>query len=118
MRGAPACIPVAPKRNKFGAQKTNIDGIAFDSKGEAHRYALLKLWQASGGIRDLVLQPEYPIYMNGTRVCVCRWDFSYTEVSPERFVIEDFKGVRTPIYRLKKKLFEAAYGLTVTEVLA
>jgi hypothetical protein len=31
-------------------------------------------------------------------------------------VVEDVKGMRTPMYRWKKKHVEAQYGITITEV--
>jgi hypothetical protein len=31
-------------------------------------------------------------------------------------VVEDVKGVKTPIYRLKKKLVKATHGIEITEV--
>jgi len=30
--------------------------------------------------------------------------------------VEDVKGVKTPVYKLKKKLVEASYDITITEV--
>ena len=46
-------------RNKYGARKTVIDGITFDSKREAIRYQELKLLERAGEIKDLELQPKY-----------------------------------------------------------
>jgi len=31
-------------------------------------------------------------------------------------VVEDVKGVKTPVYRLKKKLVEALHGITIQEI--
>jgi hypothetical protein len=31
-------------------------------------------------------------------------------------VVEDVKGFRTPLYRLKKKLIEAQYGIAIIEI--
>ena len=56
--------------------------------------------------------------VNGKKVGRFTADFRYLE--PGRgLVIEDVKGEPTrkgEAYRLRKKLFEAIYGLTVTEV--
>ena len=106
------------RQNKYRAKKTVVDGITFDSAAEARRYGYLKLMEGQGEITDLRLQPEYPLTINGVTVCKARWDFRYIEAG-RGVVIEDVKGVRTPVYRLKKKLFEALHpGLTVTEVAA
>lgn len=111
-----SAAPFAKRGNKYRAKKTVVDGITFDSKAEANRYVLLKLMEKANDITDLKLQPEYPLKVNGVMVCKAIWDFRYME--PGRgVVIEDVKGVRTPVYRLKKKLFEALHpGLKVTEV--
>ena len=45
--------------SKYRNRKTTIDGIAFDSKAEARRYAELKLLERAGEIKDLELQPKY-----------------------------------------------------------
>lgn len=36
--------------NKYGAKKTVVDGVTFDSKAEARRYQQLKLMQQAGEI--------------------------------------------------------------------
>jgi len=46
-----------------------------------------------------------------------RADFRYVEARTGKLIIEDVKGVKTAVYRLKKKLFEALYGIEITEVL-
>ncbi|MDD3747626.1 MAG: DUF1064 domain-containing protein, partial [Anaerostipes sp.] len=43
--------------SKYGARKTVIDGITFDSKREAKRYQELKLLEQAGEISYLELQP-------------------------------------------------------------
>ena len=108
------------KQNKYRAVKTTLDGITFDSKAEAMRYAVLKLREKVGEIRDLDLQPEYPLVINGVRVGRIRLDFRYLE-DARGLVIEDVKSEPTrkgEAYQLRKKVFEALYGLTVTEVTA
>ena len=42
--------------NKYNAKKTELDGIVFDSRKEAGRYAELKLLERAGHIEDLTLQ--------------------------------------------------------------
>lgn len=50
-----------PKRHKFNAQRTTLDGHAFASKAESHRYAELKLLEKAGEIESLELQPAFPL---------------------------------------------------------
>lgn len=101
------------KRSKYGAKKTVVDGITFDSQAEATRYGVLKIVQASGLITDLRLQVPYQITVNGKKVCRYVADFVYSENGKE--VVEDVKGMRTPVYNLKKKLMEAVFGVVIFE---
>jgi hypothetical protein len=109
---------------KYHAKPTTVDGIRFASKAEARRYQELKMLEKAGRIRNLKLQPKYPLvfYPGSSRrvVNVGSYiaDFWYLEVDGgvERPVLEDVKGVKTPIYRLKKKMVEAIYDLKITEV--
>jgi len=101
------------RRSKYGAKKTVVDGITFDSQAEATRYGVLKIVQASGLISDLRLQVPYQITVNGKKVCRYVADFVYIENGKE--VVEDVKGIKTPVYNLKKKLMEAVFGVVILE---
>ncbi len=105
------------KRNKYGAKPTTVDGISFDSKGEAQRFSDLKLLQRAGKIERLVCHPSYDIAINNFPICTVELDFNYWDAEKKRTVYEDFKGsdvTKTPISRLKRKLLEASYNITVT----
>lgn len=102
---------------KYHAVPTTLDGIRFDSKAEAARYATLKRMQAVGAIRDLEIKPKFPCEVGGRKVCTYIADFGYITDKDGR-VIEDVKGVKTAIYRLKKKLVEALHGVQIVEVAA
>jgi len=126
-------------RSKYKAVKTTIDGVTFDSKKEAKRYTELRLLEKAGHITHLELQPEYQITINGAKICKYKADFRYFTVRQENNeqyynskgewqtptmtgdkegqIVEDVKGFKTPIYRLKKKLVEACYpGTQIKEV--
>lgn len=110
---------LSTKRHKYGAKAVEVDGIRFASKMEAKRYGQLKLLAAGGVIENLVLQPKFPIVIDGTKVCEYRADFSYFENGKR--VVEDVKtpGTRTRLYILKSKLVHALYpGVRITEVTA
>lgn len=104
------------KEGKYKNVKTEVDGIVFDSKREANRYAELKLMEQAGEIRDLMLQPRYELVVNGERICWYVADFEYTVNESDKRVVEDAKGVKTPAYRLKKNLMYACKGIKVQEV--
>lgn len=99
--------------NKYKAIKTEVDGVKFDSRKEARRYQDLKLMEKSGAISELTLQPNFRIEFNGVKICDYRADFKYIENGKEIF--EDSKGMKTPVYKLKKKLVFALYGVEILE---
>ena len=103
---------------KYHNKKTVADGIKFDSKLEAERYAQLKILERAGVIRDLELQPSFELLSsfrkNGKtwRKTVYKADFRYILADGDRIIIEDVKGstaVITDVFRLKQKLFEYKY---------
>jgi hypothetical protein len=106
------------RRNKYGAKKTEVDGIEFASKKEANRYAELKLMEVGKKIEDLKIQRSFLLQAGFedkkskkkirpiTYVC----DFFYYDKEKGWYVVEDVKGVKTEAYRLKKKMFMNKYG--------
>ncbi len=121
-------------RSKYGARKVVFDGIEFASKKEARRYSELKIMEASGEIKCLRLQFEFelipaqfapPIKLkNGKekrgkcleRKCSYIADFCYFRADTGELVVEDTKGFKTDVYRLKRKLFLWRYHIQITEV--
>jgi hypothetical protein len=106
--------------SKYGAIKAEVDGITFASRKEARRYGELKLLERGGQIRDLRLQPRYPLTVNDQLVCTYVADFAYSTASGGagigKTIVEDAKGFKTPEYKLKAKLFRAVFGFPITEV--
>jgi len=90
------------KRNKYKAIKTTIDGIKFDSMKEGARYKQIKLLEKVGKITELELQPKYDLIVNGKKVGFYKADFRYKEDG--KLIVEDVKGMKTPVYNLKKKM--------------
>ena len=117
-------LPVK-RANKFHAVRTEVDGVRFDSKREAGRYVELKYLEKAGEIYDLELQPSFDLHVaprwnQTTRVLVAiyRADFRYREGPKGVLKVEDVKSpaTRTAVYRLKKKMVEAQYGIEITEI--
>lgn len=102
--------------SKYGAIKTEVDDIVFDSKKEANRYCELKIMERAGEIKSLTIQPSFPLIVNGSKVGKYIADFKYVDCRSGKIVIEDVKGVKTPVYRLKKRLVNALYGYEIIEV--
>lgn len=109
------CAPPAKYRNK----RTEVNGISFHSKKESERYVELKWRMQAGEIHSLRLQPRYPIVVNAVRICDYVADFQYIEAKSGEMVIEDVKSVATTtqLYKVKRKLVEALYGIKIVEVM-
>lgn len=108
------------KISKYKNQKVIIDGIEFDSKKEAKRYQELLLLQKGGVIADLKRQVPYTLVpafnLNKKRYRAMNYvaDFVYKENDKE--VVEDTKGYRTEVYKIKKKLMAYIYQIEIREV--
>lgn len=106
-------------RSKYHAKKTVVDGITFDSKREADRYLVLKSMEEDGTIENLRRQVRYELVpafdVDGRhyRPVFYVADFVYVEDGKE--VVEDVKGMRTDVYKLKSKLFARRYGMGIRE---
>ncbi len=112
---ASALLTAKPKRkNKYNAKKVTHDGITFDSTHEGKRYLVLREEQRHGFISDLTLQRRFDLIVNGKKVGFYKLDLDY--IRNGKRIYEDAKGVRTAIYRLKKKMVEAQYGIEITEI--
>lgn len=105
------------KPSKYHAQPVVVDGIRFDSKRETARWSQLVLLQRAGEISDLRRQVPFvliPKSDNGREI-VYKADFVYRDKSGAE-IVEDAKGVRTDVYRLKKRLMAEKYGIIIREV--
>jgi PHP family Zn ribbon phosphoesterase len=127
-------------RSKYRSERVTILGETFDSKKEARYYfETLKPLAEAGVIRNLQRQVPYELHCPGGHV-VSRYvaDFVYERPDSEprrkarrprkgkflpvaenvvwRTVIADAKGVRTRLYKLKRKWLKLEYGLVIEEV--
>lgn len=106
-------------RSKYHAKKSTVDGITFDSRKEADRYLVLKGMEDDGVIVDLRWQVRYELVpafdVDGKHYRPIYYvaDFVYVEDGKE--VVEDVKGMRTDVYKLKSKLFARRYGMNIKE---
>lgn len=103
-------------RNKYGARKLKApDGQVFDSVKEFHRWGCLRLLERAGRISDLKRQVSFELIpkQEGERACSYVADFVYYEDG--KLVVEDCKGFKTDVYRLKKKLLLWVHGIRIKE---
>lgn len=117
-----------PKVNKLHAVSLNIDGYHFDSKLEAQRYQILKLWEQAGIIHNLCLEHkrlgEKDLIKAGKHRWLLQKKFTDKEGRNHRaitytddfqyeidgvLIVEDVKGYVTQEFARTWKLFLSRY---------
>lgn len=88
--------------------------VYFPSKTEMHRGALLLTLEDTGKITKLKFQPRFDLKVNGQKIGVYTADAEYYDDNGQ-YTIEDSKPEKfmTDTAKLKIKLFQAIYGITV-----
>lgn len=120
--------------NKYGAHKINDGGETFDSRKEYLRWVELNMMQRAGEITNLRRQVKFVLIpaqrepdkvgpKGGTRKgkllereCSYIADYVYTDAWTGETVVEDAKGVKTEVYKIKKKLMLFRHGIQIREV--
>lgn len=107
--------PIAvQKESKYHAKKTEVDGITFDSQKEGRQWKELCLLEAGGSISNLrrqvafELQPKY-ITKDGRKICPITYVADFVYEKDGVTYVQDSKGMRTDVYKLKRKMFEYKY---------
>lgn len=88
---------------KYKNEKVERAGRWFDSKAEAALYDRLALEERGGRISDLKCQPG-TIFLGPGRAQY-RPDFSFIDGETKELCWAEFKGFKTPAWRLKLKLW-------------
>ena len=105
--------------NKYHAQKSG----GYASRKEHRRANELHLLQRAGLIHELREQVSYELIpaqrdTDGKlleRACSYVADFVYTD-NDGNTVVEDTKGMRTDVYRIKRKLMLHVHGIRIKEL--
>ena len=103
--------------SKYKARRT--EGYA--SRKEAQRARELELLEQIGHIRCLKKQVSFELIppQGNERAIIYRADFAYEERHKNGNwvqVVEDVKGVRTAVYKLKRRLMLWRHGITIQEI--
>lgn len=98
-------------RHKFNAKPQELDGIKFASKAEAREYLKLKKLVESGEV--LFFLRQVPFHLPGGVKYVCDFLVFWAD---GLVTVVDVKGMKTPLYIAKKKMVEATYPITITEI--
>jgi hypothetical protein len=99
-------------KSKYKAIPTIIDGIRFASKRESQFYTALKLLKEKELISYFLMQ--VPIILPGAIKYIVDFQVFYSDGNV-RYI--DAKGMKTPMYNLKKKQVEALYPIIIEEAL-
>ena len=110
------------KKSKYNNIRVQYNDKWFDSKKEMRRYQQLELLQRAGKIKNLCCQVTYNL-LPTTRIggqtqrkTTYIADFVYWDIEKDCEVIEDAKGMRTDVYKIKRKLMMVRHGIEVVEV--
>lgn len=110
-------MPVAFRQARYrGAeQAVGPNGVVYPSRKQARRATELHLLQRCGAISELREEVLYELIpkQEGERACSYRADFVYVENGET--VVEDTKGYKQEVYRLKRKLMKFVHGITIRE---
>lgn len=88
------------------------DGF-FASGKEYARWGELKLLATTGMITELDRQVTFSLDHNGVHICNYIADFVYIENGA--WIVEDVKGMRTTLYKIKRALMLALLGIEIRE---
>ena len=113
--------PRAKGRPKYANEITVVDGIRFDSRAEARRWADLQLLQKAGLVRDLQRQVRYILVPKQKRPSggierekAYIADFVYVDTKTGRTVCEDVKGAEPALWGWKRALMLHVHGIEVS----
>ena len=109
------------KYNVAPAEERTHDGIVFDSKRELREWLNFNILERTGLVTELRRQVKFDLH--------CFTDVSQSPVKVSTYIADmvcldnngnlcvyDVKGVKTAMYRLKKKWVEAEYGVRIVEL--
>lgn len=109
--------------SKYNNRKVRCCGETFDSMLECERYKYLKALEQQKVISNLQRQVKYVLLPSQKdsktqktieREITYLADFVYEKGS--QTIIEDVKGLRTDVYKIKRKLMLYFHGIRVKEV--
>jgi len=98
--------------SKYHAVRTN----GYASKKESRVAEELKLLERAGKIRDLREQVPFVLVPGRNKVRPITYIADFTYIDNEIPVVADAKGMKTPVYNLKKKLMYLLCGIEITEL--
>lgn len=101
------------KRAKYNNEKVEYDGMVFDSKGELKRHRELMILLKHAIIARLERQVSFELNPGGTHSVKYKADWTYYIQETGEFIVEDFKGMETAVFKKKEKLMKKIHGITI-----
>lgn len=103
---------------KYRNIRTEYNGRMYDSKKEAKHAATLDMMRLATDPKQKVVgykpQVRFSLEVKGKKIGAYVADFVVV-FADEHSEIQDVKGMRTPLYKWKKKHFEIQYGEKIIE---
>lgn len=100
--------------NKYKAKKVVVDGIKFDSKLESNIYIKLKEIKSKLLDFEYNLQPRFLLMdkfkLNNKTFRSVEYIADFEIISNGNSYIIDVKGMETPVFKIKAKLFAKKFG--------
>ena len=102
--------------SKYGNRRIKApDGQVFDSVKEFHRWGCLRLLERAGRISDLKRQVKFELIPKQEGELACNYVADFTYYQNGEYIVEDVKGCKTDVYKIKKKLMLWVHGIRITE---
>lgn len=112
---------ITVKQSKYKNKKAIYKNIEFDSMKEMSWYIKYELMEKAGSIKDLQRQVKFELQpsfkLNGKTIRAINYyaDITYKDKDNKLHVI-DIKGMRTEVYKLKKKMMAYKYNIEIEEI--
>lgn len=107
-------------RQKYSNQKTEIDGIKFDSKAEARYWLHLQIRLKAGEIKNLRRQVVYElapaVEIGGRMRPPLRYIADFVWEEGGKTITADTKGAVPDAYRIKRHLMKSVHGIDIMEI--
>jgi len=104
---------------KYHNKPCQVGAEKYRSQKERDRHQSLLLLERGGYISELRREVPFPladaVTVQGRRRPAVRYYADFTYRNPDGFVVEDCKGMRTPVYNLKRHLMKAIHGIDILE---
>lgn len=102
---------------KYGNKRIQTEDGWFDSLAEHRRWGELKLLEKAGAIRSLRRQVDFELIprVGSLRPIIYRADFVYEEAPEWKEIVEDRKGFKDRVYRLKCRMMLWRHGIVIRE---